>query len=121
MVAGAVTRYATILEDRIRQQMVRDLEHARDLQRLSAKLVDVQEQERRSIARELHDEVGQALTAIKVELAVAERTGGLSEKVQLALQDVRAITDRTLQQVRPGSCSTRRCRRPGSPAALSGH
>ncbi len=100
VVAGAVTRYATILEDRIRQQMVRDLEHARDLQRLSAKLVDVQEQERRSIARELHDEVGQALTAIKVELAIAERTGGLSEKAQLALHDVRAITDRTLQQVR---------------------
>lgn len=100
IVAGAVTRYATMLEDRIRQQMVRDLEHARDLQRLSAKLVDVQEQERRSIARELHDEVGQALTAIKVELAVSERAGGLSDKALLALRDVRAITDRTLQQVR---------------------
>ena len=100
IVAALVTRYATILEDRIRQQMVRDLEHARDLQRLSAKLVHAQEQERRSIARELHDEVGQALTAIKVELAVAERNGGLSGKAQLALRDVRAITDRTLQQVR---------------------
>ncbi|MBP1635039.1 MAG: histidine kinase [Acidobacteria bacterium] len=100
VVAGAVTRYAMILEDRIRQELVRDVEHARDLQRLSAKLVDVQEQERRSIARELHDEVGQALTAIKVELAVAERNAGLPEKAHLALGEVRAITDRTLQQVR---------------------
>jgi len=39
------------------------------LQNLSARLVEVQEQERRSISRELHDEVGQALSGILVELA----------------------------------------------------
>ena len=81
-VAALVTRYASRLEDRIREQMVRDVEHARDLRRLSARLVQAQEQERRGIARELHDEVGQALTAIKVELAVAERNAGLSEKAR---------------------------------------
>ena len=47
---------------------------ARDLQRLSSQLLTAQEEERRSIARELHDEVGQVLTAIKVELAVAQRS-----------------------------------------------
>jgi signal transduction histidine kinase len=99
-VAALVTRYASRLEDRIRDQMVRDVEHARDLRRLSARLVQAQEQERRAIARELHDEVGQALTAIKVELAVAERNVGLSEKGEDALREVRSITDRTLQQVR---------------------
>jgi len=99
-VAALVTRYASRLEDRIRHQMVKDVEHARDLRRLSARLVQAQEQERRSIARELHDEVGQALTAIKVELAVAERNAGLSDKGGDALREVRSITDRTLQQVR---------------------
>jgi len=99
-VAALVTRYASRLEDRIRQQMVRDVEHARDLRRLSARLVQAQEQERRAIARELHDEVGQALTAIKVELAIAERNAGLSGKGEDALREVRSITDRTLQQVR---------------------
>ena len=99
-VAGLVTRYASRLEDRIREQLVKDVEHARDLRRLSARLVQAQEQERRSIARELHDEVGQALTAIKVELAIAERNAGLSDKGEDALREVRSIADRTLQQVR---------------------
>jgi signal transduction histidine kinase len=39
------------------------------LQNLSARLVQAQEAERRSISRELHDEVGQALSGILVELA----------------------------------------------------
>ena len=40
-----------------------------ELQQLSARLVEVQEDERRSISRELHDEVGQALTGVLVEMA----------------------------------------------------
>ncbi len=44
-----------------------------ELKRLSARLVEAQENERRSISRELHDEVGQALTGIRVELANLSR------------------------------------------------
>lgn len=39
-----------------------------DRQKLSRRLMDVQETERRAIARELHDEIGQALTAVKMNL-----------------------------------------------------
>lgn len=43
------------------------------LRRLSGRLMDLQDQERRRIARELHDSVGQSLTAIKLSLELATR------------------------------------------------
>ena len=89
--------YAGRLERRIRRQSELDAENRRDLQRLSASLVTAQEEERRAIARELHDEVGQVLTAIKVELAVAARTLGPDNQ---ALADARAITERAMHTVR---------------------
>jgi signal transduction histidine kinase len=99
-IALVATIYAGRLAGRIERQRLKDVETARDLQRLSSKLLTAQEEERRSIARELHDEVGQVLTAIKVELAVAQRAiearGGQPD----ALADVRTITDGALHTVR---------------------
>ena len=99
-IAVLAVMYADRLERHIRRQSRKDVELTKELQNLSAKLVTAQEEERRQIARELHDEIGQALTAVKVELAHAQqKINGTTGSVEL-LSDVRAITDGALQQVR---------------------
>jgi signal transduction histidine kinase len=64
---------------------IAELSAAREeLQALSASLVEVQENERRSISRELHDEVGQALTGVLVEMANLSTLIRGGDKVLLA-------------------------------------
>jgi|GEM_PF-515079 len=48
------------------------VKHRRDLQRMSALIIEAQEAERKRISIELHDEMGQALTAISFNLAAIE-------------------------------------------------
>lgn len=70
------------------------------LRRLSARLLRVQDEERRRIARELHDSLGQYLTAAKINLDVVSRAGKdpkhyISEAQQLidrAIADMRTLS-----------------------------
>jgi signal transduction histidine kinase len=94
------TRHVSGLEWRLREQQARDAANSRDLQRLSSQLISAQEEERRTIARELHDEVGQALTAIKVELALAQRSVEAAGGSPAILEEARTITDGALHTVR---------------------
>lgn len=56
------------------KELIRELKAAqRQLQALSRRLVEAQEAERRSIAGELHDEIGQALTGLKLVLEIESR------------------------------------------------
>ncbi|MGE3498639.1 MAG: MEDS domain-containing protein [Candidatus Binatia bacterium] len=74
------------------------------LRRLSRDLVKTQEDERRRIARELHDEIGQALTALKLNLQTVEQAAG--EDVP-GLQESVAIAERALAQARDLSLGLR--------------
>jgi signal transduction histidine kinase len=99
-IAIVATLYASRLERRLLAQLAKDALNTRALQHLSTKLINAQEAERGRIARELHDDVGQALSAIKVELAVAQRrieTTGSSDDL---LEPAQLITDGALQTVR---------------------
>jgi len=94
------TVYAGRLETRLERQRDREADTARDLQRLSSQLLTAQEEERRSIARELHDEVGQVLTAIKVELAMAQHRIESAGGDVTVLAGVRSIANGALSAVR---------------------
>ena len=94
------TAYASRLERSLKKQRALEAQNTRYLQLLSAKLITAQEEERQNIARELHDEVGQVLTAIKVELAVAQRRLALSGGAAELLEDVQGIADAALHTVR---------------------
>jgi signal transduction histidine kinase len=96
---AAIGRVAA-LERELRQQQEQDARNSADLQRLSSQLITAQEEERRRIARELHDEVGQALSAIKMELALAERNLQQPWRVDATLGTARTMTENTLQTVR---------------------
>jgi signal transduction histidine kinase len=88
------------LEHRMTEQRAREEQIGLDLQRLSGKLIHIQEDERRRIARELHDAVGQALSAVKVELLVAERKLARTPWAAHLLSDAQANADSALRSIR---------------------
>lgn len=69
------------------------------LQFLSRRLVEVQETERRHIARELHDEAGQALTSLMVGLRLLERDAGNSAAVVARAAELKRMTDSVLENL----------------------
>jgi signal transduction histidine kinase len=93
-------RHAARLERKLTAQHEREERIASDLQRLSARLVQAREEEQRRIARELHDEVGQALSAVKVQLAVAERRIERMGAARALLADAQTSADSALHSVR---------------------
>ncbi|HKD04581.1 MAG TPA: sensor histidine kinase [Bryobacteraceae bacterium] len=69
------------------------------LEDLSARLVRTQEEERRSLARELHDEVGQSLSAIMMEAGNAEFAES-PEEMRDRVRAIVSMAEKTLSEVR---------------------
>ncbi len=89
------------LERRSEYLRLRTEQAEEELRRLSQQLVQAQEEERKAISRELHDEIGQMLTALRIELGNLEslRTS-TSGEFQSHLADSKALTENLLQSVR---------------------
>jgi signal transduction histidine kinase len=88
----------TAFADRLQQQQALT-------RNFSRRIMEVQEVERRHLARELHDEVGQALTAAKINLKAAMDDAGSA--LSRRLQETAVILDRLLGQVRQISLDLR--------------
>ncbi len=71
----------------------------RSLRDLSRRLMQVQEEERSRLARDLHDEVGQLLTALKIDLQATQH-GANGQSFGGGLTDSLGLVDRLLTQVR---------------------
>ena len=80
-----------------RQTRARYIELARsrhELQQLSARLVDAQETERRAISRELHDEVGQSLGALLVDIGrLSTALSGDHPEVKEQLDNLKSVAE----------------------------
>src|SRR5260370_1975902 len=75
-----------------------ELSHER-LRALSRRLLEVQEEERGRLARDLHDDIGQALTALKIQLESLQRAGepALRARVAEGVETVQHSLDRGRQ------------------------
>ena len=76
------------------------------LQQLSHGLVEAQETERRRIARELHDEIGQALTVAQIHLQTLLHEPGLAAQTSRLTESLQVV-ERTLEQVKDISLNLR--------------
>ncbi|PYU26578.1 MAG: hypothetical protein DMG32_09650 [Acidobacteria bacterium] len=86
------------LKFRVRQRTAQLQQSNKDLRDLSARLLRVQDDERRRIARDLHDSAGQVLTALKLELAGIEReltvrNPELARRLASSIETARQISD----------------------------
>ncbi len=70
------------------------------LHRLSAYLQDIREEERKGIAREIHDELGQQLTALKMDISWAMKKFKKDEPIYEKLLGMNELTDHTIATVR---------------------
>jgi PAS domain S-box-containing protein len=90
---------STEIEDRKRAEKIlfRSFEQ---LRALTARLQSVREEERARMAREIHDELGQALTAIKIDLASLVSELPAEQTQALRKQSIMKLIDETIQTVR---------------------
>ena len=79
---------------------------AQRLSALSRRLIEVQEEERAHIARELHDEIGQVLTAVRLHLKVVERED-TTGKHRKSMNNALNVVERAIVQVRGMSLKLR--------------
>jgi signal transduction histidine kinase len=101
LLAGGCSLYILRIERQNRRRYQEVLKARTALEQLSARLRDAQEVERRTISRELHDQVGQTLNAVLVEAAnLAKRIPADDSVSQHYLDNIRNFADSSVNSIR---------------------
>jgi signal transduction histidine kinase len=90
--------YILRLENQTRTRYNELVRSRGELERLSARLVDAQETERRNISRELHDEVGQTLGALLVDFG--RLASAAPPELRPQVDSMKAVAERSVKSVR---------------------
>lgn len=99
LVGLAFSLAVAVLLRTIQASETKQQQSADALRVLSQRLINVQEHERASLAREIHDEIGQAITAVKLNLHALGDARDRDSRRHM-LEDSNSILDRILHQVR---------------------
>lgn len=104
----AVRRAMQEVKERVgrKQAEAKRREYSAKIHVLSRRLVEVQETERRHLARELHDEIGQSLTVAQMHLQALLQSPG-ADHLAARLNESLTVVERVLEQVDDMSLSLR--------------
>ncbi len=100
ILAAATILYTVRLEKSAEEKYNESLQAQRELKNLSKRLVDAQEQERRAISRELHDEVGQSLSALLMDVENLAAKRGKNGVFRDGLKNIKMLAENCVNEVR---------------------
>jgi two-component system, chemotaxis family, CheB/CheR fusion protein len=82
------------LNESLRDEITERIQTEKDRVRLLRQIVRAQEDERRRIARDIHDQIGQQMTALRLNLAALEQSYSGDKKVREKLEQTKTIAER---------------------------
>ncbi len=108
-VEGGKRYYTVILRDITLRKQAEDAlkESQRELRELSARVLEAREEEKAHIARELHDELGQLLTALKMDLGWLRERLPQDAEMTSRVNEMNGLLDRTVGATRRISADLR--------------
>jgi signal transduction histidine kinase len=100
ILAASTIMYVGRLENRVERKYEESLQAQRELKELSKRLVDTEERERRAISRELHDEVGQSLSALLLDVDNLTEMSINEGVFRQGLQKIKTLAENCVNEVR---------------------
>lgn len=100
ILAASSIMYVGRLENSLEKKYEESLQTQRELKELSKRLVDTEERERRAISRELHDEVGQSLSALLLDVENLTEMSTEDGVFRRGLQKIKALAENCVNELR---------------------